>query len=129
MTFFPALFYWIVLEVNFLKVTVMQLLVIVVLLVEELLLVPLMIFLEISKIDSPFALGVIVQYLTANDLIKHFAGTFSIFFIWVIIIQYKTLIALSEKSKRFIFLIVLGINIIIWVTSSIVSYLNIEKLI
>jgi hypothetical protein len=127
--FVPAIFYWTIMDTEFAKLLVMQLFVLAVLLIEKALTIVLQISFGLERVSSPFSLGVIVQYLTDNRLLIQLAGTITLFQIWVIFFQYMNLKAFSPRSPKWILLIVIIVNLVGWIMTSTIYYLEFEKLI
>ncbi|WP_394580932.1 hypothetical protein [Cytobacillus firmus] len=127
--FVPAIFYWTIMDTEFAKLLVMQLFVLAVLLIEKALTLILQISFGLERVSSPFSLGVMVQYLTDNRLLIQLAGTITLFQIWVIFFQYMNLKAFSPRSPKWILLIVIIVNLVGWIMTSTIYYLEFEKLI
>ncbi|OMF61528.1 hypothetical protein BK139_06720 [Paenibacillus sp. FSL R5-0490] len=127
--FVPAIFYWTIMDTEFAKLLVMQLFVLAVLLIEKALTLVLQISFGLERVSSPFSLGVMVQYLTDNRLLIQLAGTITLFQIWVIFFQYMNLKAFSPRSPKWILLIVIIVNLVGWIMTSTIYYLEFEKLI
>jgi hypothetical protein len=126
--FLPALFFWTVTDLEFKRLLTIQLFVIPILLLEKLLIVPMALYLGLTKISSPFSLGVIAQYITGNDFIVHFLAYISIFKIWAIFIEYKYLKAMTDKNPKIILLLILAIHLIIWLFAALFSFIQMDKI-
>src|SRR5690606_2388405 len=124
----PALFFWSVTEISYTKLLVIQLYALIVLLIEKSLSMIIALMLGLDSVSSPFSFGVIAQYLTTNELLITLFGTISIFHFWMIYLQYTYLHRLSEKSPKFLLLIVIGLNVFLLIISAVLSYIKIEKL-
>ncbi|WP_144478337.1 hypothetical protein [Cytobacillus oceanisediminis] len=128
MLFLPALFFWTVTDLEFKRLLTIQLFVMPILLLEKLLIVPMALYLGLTKVSSPFSLGVIAQYITGNDFIIHFLAYISIFKIWVIFIEYKYLKAMTEKNPKIVLLLVIGIHLVIWLFAALFSFIRMENI-
>lgn len=128
MIFLPALFFWTLSDLELRKLLTIQFFVLPILLFEKLIWIPLALSLGLTQVSSPFALGTIAQYLTGNDFIIYFFATISMFKVWTIFIEYKYLKLLTEKNPKVVMLMVVGINLIIWVFSALVSFIQFDKI-
>lgn len=125
----PAVFFWSVTDVSFVKLLSIQAFVLLILLIEKASKILLTLFFGIDKFSSPFSLGVITQYLTDRNLFIILFGSISIFLFWYMHVQYTYLKRLSEKNPRLLFLFVIGFNFFILIVSTLLYYMKIEKLI
>lgn len=119
---------WALMDLQYKKLVVIQLVVLVILLIEKAILLPFSIFVGISPEFSPFALGVIARYFTSNMIVVYILSHLSIFKIWVIIFQYICIKRMSEKSPKVIFILIVCVNLFFWLVSTLLSYLKIESL-
>jgi hypothetical protein len=128
MIFLPALFFWTLSDVELKKLLTIQFFVLPIFLLEKLIIIPLALTLGLTHISSPFSLGVIAQYITGNDFIVYFLASISFFKAWAIFIEYKYLKMLSGKNSRVILLMVIGINLVFWLFSALISFIQFEKI-
>lgn len=128
MLFLPALFFWTMTDLEFKRLLTIQFFVMPIFLLEKLLIVPLALFLGLTKVSSPFSLGVIAQYITGNDFIIHFLAYLSLFKVWAIFIEYKYLKMLTDKSPRMVILLILAIHLVIWLFAALFSFIQMEKI-
>ncbi|CAM3833197.1 hypothetical protein [Mesobacillus thioparans] len=126
--FLPALFFWTVTDLEFKRLLTIQLFVMPILLMEKLLIVPMAIYLGLTKISSPFSLGVIAQYITGNDFLIHFLAYISIFKIWAIFIEYKYLKAMTDRNPKITLLFVIAIHLVIWLFAALISFVRMENI-
>lgn len=126
--FLPALFFWTLSDLELKKLLAVQLFVMPIFLLEKVIIIPLAIFLGLTKVSSPFSLGIIAQYITGNDFVIYFLASISIFKFWVIFIEYKYLKMLTGKNPKIIFFIVLSINLLIWLFTALFSLIQFEKI-
>lgn len=128
MHFLPALFFWTVTDLEFKRLLTIQLFIMPILLLEKLLIIPMALYLGLTKISSPFSLGIIGQYLTGNEFVIHFLAYISLFKIWTIFIEYKYLKAMSDQNPKIILLLILAINLIIWLFAALLSFIQMDKI-
>lgn len=128
MLFLPALFFWTLSDLELNKLLTVQFFVLPIYLFEKLIMIPLALSLGLTQVSSPFALGTIAQYITGNDFIIYFLATLSIFKVWAIFIEYKYLKMLTGKNPKIVLLMVIGLNLIIWLFSALVSFIQFDKI-
>lgn len=126
--FLPALTFWTFLELPFTKLLVIQAFMLAILLTERALLIPITIHLGIDASASPFAFGIISRELSLNDIVTHFFGILSIFKIIAVTLQYKMVRLITTERHKDVLLILLGVNILFWVISALLSYIQFEKI-
>lgn len=120
---------WALLDMQYKKIVVIQLFVLCILLLEMAILLPFRIWVGIGPESSPFSLGVLTQYITANTIVIYVFSHLSIFKLWAIFFQYKGLKGLSEKNPKIVLFIIVVVNLFIWLASALLSYLKFERLI
>ncbi|WLR55371.1 hypothetical protein LC048_24430 [Mesobacillus subterraneus] len=128
MIFLPALFFWTLSDLELKKLLAVQIFVLPILLFEKLIGIPLALTLGLTQVSSPFALGTIAQYITGNDFIIYLLATISIFKVWVIFIEYMYLKMLTGKKTAIILLMVIGFNLVIWLFSALISFVQFDKI-
>ncbi|RSD27069.1 hypothetical protein [Mesobacillus subterraneus] len=126
--FLPALFFWTLTDLEFKRLLTIQFFIMPILLLEKLLYVPMAVYLGLTKVSSPFSLGVIAQYITGNDFIIHFLSYISLFKVWAIFIEYKYLKVMIDKSPKIVMLLILAIHLIIWLFAALFSFVQMEKI-
>lgn len=124
----PALILWVFTDTEFHKLIVIQLFVAVILMVEKLIHLPLHLYFGLDFSSSPFSLGVIVQYMTDNELVSSFFGEISLFSVWILLIQYKYLRIITELKPGIILLLIVSINLLIWIFTAFFSFIKFEVL-
>ena len=97
-------------------------------LIEKVILIPFTIFMGLPDLSNPFSFGIIGQYLTSNDIILQFFTQLSIFKIWAVVLQYKYVKVLSEKSALQTALIVIGFNLILMIVTVFLTIMDLAKL-
>ncbi len=126
--FLPALIFWVFTDIEYGKLVVVQLFVTAIFMIEKMITLPMQFYFGLDSASSPFALGVLTQYITDYQLIAHFFGEISLFSIWAMIIQYKYLRVITEKSPKLILLIIISIHLLIWIFTAVFSYIKFEVL-
>lgn len=124
-----SLVLWALLDMQYKKIVVIQLFVLSIFLLEKTILLPIRVSFGIGPESSPLSLGVIAQYFTANTIVVYAFSQLSIFKLWAIFFQYKGLKALSDKNPKIVLLLIVIVNLFIWITSALLSYLKLERLI
>ena len=124
-----SLVLWALLDMQYKKIVVIQLFVLCIYLLEKIILLPIRVSFGIGPESSPLSLGVIAQYVTANTIVFYTISHLSIFKIWAIFFQYKGLKGLSDKNPKIVLLLIVVVNLFIWLTSALLSYLKFERLI
>jgi hypothetical protein len=128
MIFIPALFFWTLSDIDLKKFVTVQQFVLPILLLEKVIIIPLAISLGLTKVSSPFSLGVIAQYITGNDFVIYFLAAISLFKVWAIFIEYKYVKMLTGKKTGMVLLMVIGINLMFWLFSALFSFVQFEKI-
>lgn len=101
-------------DVSYRKLVVIQVFVLFILLIEHITYFPLVLWLNLDWYSSPLSFAVIGQYITTIPFLIALLGCLSIFKIWGIYIQYKSLCALSEKNRISLLILVIVVNLIFW---------------
>ncbi|MBS8265617.1 hypothetical protein DYI25_14405 [Mesobacillus boroniphilus] len=128
MIFLPSLFFWTLSDVELKKFLAVQLFVLPIFLLEKLIEIPFALSLGLTQVSSPFALGTIGQYITDNNFIIYFLSSISIFKGWAIFIEYKYLKMLTGKNPKIVMLLVIGLYLIFWLFSALISFVQFEKI-
>ncbi|MFB6467390.1 hypothetical protein ACE38V_11330 [Cytobacillus sp. Hz8] len=127
--FFPALLYWILTDLEYRKLLVLQLFAGVILLLEKLVLLPFQYQLGIDVQSSPFSLGVLAQYITNNRFLIGFFGAITLFKVGIMFLQYHYLKILTDRTSKQLIFIILSINLFFWIFTAILSMIPLDKLI
>jgi hypothetical protein len=69
-------------------------------------------FFNIDPTNSPLSLGIIGESLTNNSYIQSILSSLSIFWVWGIVLQVISLSILSAKSKQYIVISVILLNLL-----------------
>ncbi|MCA1055149.1 hypothetical protein LCM10_09130 [Rossellomorea aquimaris] len=127
--FIPSVIFWTISEQGeYRKLVIVQGLVLLILLLEKLTYIPLSLFLSLDWFSSPLSLGVIAQYLTMNEWVMYFLGSFSLFKIWIFYIQYKGLKRLTEQKNWLIWTVILLTNLFFWAITAFLAYIDFSTL-
>jgi len=124
----PALFFWALTDLEYKRLLVIQLFTMPILLLEKLLLVPLAIYLGLTKISSPFSLGIITQYITENGWLIYFFANLSILKNRTNFLEYKEGTAMTDKNPKLILLMVIAIQLVIWLFVALLSFIRMENI-
>lgn len=128
MIFLPSLFFWTMSDVELKKFVAVQLFILPIFLLEKIIEIPFALSLGLTQVSSPFALGTIGQYITDNNFIIYFLASISIFKVWAIFIEYKYLKMLTGKNPKIVLIIVIGLYLIFWLLSALISFVQFEKI-
>nr|WP_295973482.1 hypothetical protein [uncultured Bacillus sp.] len=124
----PSIFFWTVSDIEWKKFLVVQQYVLGIFLLEKITTAVFAIFMDLPEISNPFSLGIIGQTFTSNSIVLQFLAGITIFKLWAIVLQYKYVKVLSEKSPAMTALIVIGMNVIILVAAVFLNIMQLEKL-
>ena len=124
----PSLVFWAVTDIGWKKFIIVQFFVLSILLMEEILLIPVMILFGLGEISNPFSFGIIGQLLTSKRFIHEFLAGISIFKLWGVYVQYKYIRGMTERSKGFTLLVVIGTGVVILLFSAFLSAMRLETL-
>ncbi|MGM0777882.1 MAG: hypothetical protein ACQEXE_16100 [Bacillota bacterium] len=127
--FLPSLFFWTLVDVEYRKLISIQLMVMLILLLEKAINIPLFLFLGLNSESSIFSLGIIAQAASFPDLLIYTFSAITLFKIWTVVLQYKYLKAVSERSPRFLIFMLIGTHLFFVIVSALLSSIQLEKLI
>lgn len=127
--FLPSLFYWTLTDVQYKKLLIVQAYSFLILLFGKSLNTLASFQLKVDPLYSPFSFGPMFQYLTSSEFLIVAFGTITLFHFWAIFVQYYYLNQLTEKGSKFVFLIVLALNLFFWIVNTLLSYIKIENLV
>ncbi len=123
--FLIALFLWVVTDIEFVKLLIVQMIVFILQLLEKVLIMPFLVFMQLSHDSNPFSLGVISQYLTSNEYVIHFLGEMTIFQVLIIAVQYYYLKKFTERNKYMVLLAVILSYLILWLINALLAYIKV----
>ncbi|KYD16947.1 hypothetical protein ABET52_07510 [Saccharococcus caldoxylosilyticus] len=107
--FISSIIYYLLFDIDFVKLLTIQLPILLIFLLEDLFLFPFQLFFGVKDLFSPFSLGVWGPYITKHAFIWALLRTVSLFSIWAISIQIIALRSLTEKSVQRIAMIVIAV--------------------
>ncbi|MFJ8260042.1 hypothetical protein ACIQ4Z_23060 [Peribacillus asahii] len=124
--FLIALFVWALTDIVYLKVLIVQMIIFIVQLLEKLLLLPFLVYMDIDYDANPFSLGVISQYLVSQEYIIHFFSEITIFQVLVIAIQYYYLKKMTERNTYALLAVIVLSYIAIWLLNALLAYVKVS---
>ena len=127
--YLSALWFWSMTDVDLGRYVIVQLMVLILLLAEQLLLIPVSILLDIPAESSPFSFGPMIQLLTENSYLIHLFGGITLFKLWAACIQYIYVRALSGKSRIAVLAMVAGLNLLYWLFGALFAVIKFENII
>lgn len=127
--FLVSLYFYVFSDVDYHKLLYIQILASGILLIEKIFVIPMQIYFGLTPLSSIFSLGIIAQTISNKKIIHYFLAEISLFKIWMLYIQYKYLIVVSGKSRRYIIMVVLVIYVIFLIISALTSYWHLENLV
>ncbi|MFJ7832494.1 hypothetical protein ACIQXU_20095 [Peribacillus sp. NPDC097284] len=123
--FLASLFFWVVLDIPYIKTVIVQMITLSLYLLEKVLLIPLFVLMDIGHDANPFSLGVISQYFIRSDYFIHFFSEITIFQILIISLQYYYLKVYTERSKAFVLSMIILFYIASWFAKAFLAYLQV----
>ncbi|WP_141430995.1 hypothetical protein [Bacillus sp. 03113] len=126
--YIPALFYWVFTDIEWRKMVVIQLFVLLILLLEKLSQIPISLLLGLPDISSPFSFGIIAQIITKNEFLHELLAQITLFKIWMMVIQYKYIQAMSDRNSKLTVLLVILVNLFFIFVITFFHLLQLEKL-
>lgn len=122
--FIPSLFYYLITEIPFQKLIIMQQVVFLVMLAERVIWIPIAIFAGLDWYVSPMSFGIIVSYLTSKSWIIYFFGAISLVQLWIIWFQIKYLSEWSTLTKRWLAFNVIAFHVVCWALVAFLSFMD-----
>ncbi|MEC5425985.1 hypothetical protein QGM71_21260 [Virgibacillus sp. C22-A2] len=122
--FIPSLLFYLLTDIPYRKLLIMQQLVLAVMLLERLLWIPLALFNGLDWYVSPLSFGIIASYLTAVPWVIYFFGAISLFQLWIIWFQVKYLTSFSGTKKWLIWVNVILLHLIFWSVSTLLAVVD-----
>ncbi|WP_405098466.1 hypothetical protein [Oceanobacillus sp. FSL H7-0719] len=123
--FIPSALFYLLTEIPYQKLVIMQQVVLVVLLLERLIWIPLIVLAGLDWYVTPLSLGIIFSYLIENEWFIYFFGAITLFQGWIIWFVYRFLHALSEVRARTILLVIILLHIIGWAFAATIAVTDI----
>ena len=124
--FLVALFLWVITDIDYVRLLIVQMMVFVLQLVEKIVLVPFFVFMHLNYDSNPFSLGVISQYFTSDEYVIHFFSEVTIFQLLVIGFQYYYLKKFTERNKNIVFSAILLSYFILWLVNALLAYIKVD---
>lgn len=124
----PSILFWAVSDIEWKKYIVVQQYVLGIYLLERLTTAIFTMTMGLPEISNPFSLGVLGQLFTTNNIVLQFLAEITIFKIWAIVLQYKYVKILSQKTPQLTVLIVIGLNVLILIAAVFLNIMQLEKL-
>ncbi|WP_181350190.1 hypothetical protein [Thalassobacillus sp. CUG 92003] len=126
--FISSFIFWLFNDVAYKKIIVLQMNVLLVMLLERVIWIPLMVYAGIDWYVSPFSFGVIAAYITDIEWVIYFFGALSLFQLWIIWYQAKSLRYLSSTKKQWVWIGVVFWHILLWAGTAALSYFDMSLL-
>ncbi|MGE7604876.1 hypothetical protein ACQKL5_20780 [Peribacillus sp. NPDC097675] len=123
--FLSSLFFWVVADIPYIKTVIVQMILFSLHMLEKILLIPLFVLMDIGNDANPFSLGVVSQYFIRSDYFIHFFSEVTIFQILIISLQYYYLKIYTERSKAFVFSMIILFYIALWFAKAFLAYLQV----
>lgn len=123
--FLASLYFWIIGEVPYIKVVIVQMILFCLQLLEKVLLIPMFILLHVGNDGNPFSLGVISQHFLSNDYFIHVFSEITIFQLLIISLQYFYIKGFSERNHYLIFLLVALFYWVTWFAKAFLAYIHV----
>ncbi|UJL46588.1 hypothetical protein KFZ58_01035 [Virgibacillus sp. NKC19-16] len=120
--FVPALLFYLLTDIPYQKLIIMQQVVLVVLLIERIIWIPLMLIIGLDWYVSPLSLGIITSYLTETPWVIYFFGAISLFQLWIIWFQVKYMSTMTVVKKRWLWANVILLHILFWCIAALLAY-------
>ncbi|WP_085993628.1 hypothetical protein [Oceanobacillus senegalensis] len=120
--FVPSLLFYLLTDIPYQKLLIMQQIVLTVMLIERIIWIPLALFIGLDWYVSPLSFGIIASYLTDTPWIIAFFGSISLFQLWVIWFQGKFIMNLSATKKYIIWINIILLHIFGWCFAALFAY-------
>ncbi|SET84691.1 hypothetical protein SAMN05216389_1395 [Oceanobacillus limi] len=124
--FVPSLLFYVVTNVPYRKLIIMQLVVLLVMLVERILWVPLVLYAGLDWYVSPFSFGIIASYITDIPFLIYLFGSISIFQLWIIWFQIKFLTKLSPIKSVWVWVMIILFHISLWLITGLLTDVDVH---
>ncbi|RDW21900.1 hypothetical protein CWR48_02350 [Oceanobacillus arenosus] len=120
--FLPSFLFYLLTDIPYQKLMILQQIVLVIMLIERLIWIPLAVLLGLDWYVTPLSFGIIASYLTETPLIIYFLGAISLFQLSIIWLQVKYLGKLSETRKSVIWITVILLHLIGWCLAAVIAF-------
>ncbi len=122
--FLSTFIFWLLFDLPYKKMMVVQMSVWLIMLVERLTWIPFMVYLGLDWYVSPLSLGIIASYTTSLDWVIYFFGAVSLFQFIIIWLQIKSAIFLSNSRKWWVVTGVIFCNLLLFAGTAALSYFD-----
>jgi hypothetical protein len=123
--FLAALFFWIVTDIPYIKLVIIQMILFGLQLVEKILLIPLFVLMDLGSDANPFSLGIISQYFLRSDYFIHFFSEITIFQFLFIALQYFYLKEFTERNNYLVLLMIVLFYLATWFVKAFLGYIQV----
>ncbi|MBO1000496.1 hypothetical protein IOC57_22485 [Bacillus sp. SD075] len=123
--FLAALFFWIVTDIPYIKLVIVQMILFGLQLVEKTLLIPLNVLMDLGSDGNPFSLGIISQHFLRSDYVIHLFSEISIFQFLIIALQYFYLKEFSERNNYLVLVMIVLYYLATWFVKAFLAYIQV----
>lgn len=123
--FLIALFLWVLTDIEYVKLLIVQMIVFTLQLLEKVLVVPFFVFLHVNQDANPFSLGVISQYFTSNEYVIHLLSEVTLFQVLIITIQYYYLHKFTDLNKYRVLSTIILSYLLLWLVNALLAYIKV----
>lgn len=120
--FVPSLLFYLLTEIPYQKLLIMQQTVLVVMLIERMIWIPLVLLIGLDWHVSPLSFGIIASYATDVPWAIYFFGAISLFQLWIIWFQVKFITSLVSMKKQWIWLNVILLHFLGWALTALITF-------
>ncbi|RDW18620.1 hypothetical protein [Oceanobacillus chungangensis] len=120
--FLPSLLFYLLTDIPYQKLMIMQQMVLAIMLVERVIWIPLATLIGLDWYVSPLSFGIIASYLTETPWVIYFFGAISLFQFSIIWLQVKYLGKLSVTRKSLIWLTVILLHLVSWCLAAAIAF-------
>ncbi|MCP3029757.1 hypothetical protein LF817_00225 [Halobacillus sp. A1] len=122
--FLSTFIFWLLFDLPYKKMMVVQMSVWLIMLIERLTWIPFMVYLGLDWYVSPLSLGIIASYTTSLDWVIYFFGSVSLFQFIIIWLQIKSAIFISNSRKWWVVTGVIFWNLLLFAGTAALSYFD-----
>lgn len=120
--FIPSLLFYLLTEVPYKKLLIMQQVVLAVMLLERIIWIPLFLLIGLDWYVSPLSFGIIASYMTEAPWVICFFGAISLFQLWIIWFQVEFITSLYSMKKVWIWVNVILLHILGWSVTALIAF-------
>ncbi|KAB8129187.1 hypothetical protein F9U64_15490 [Gracilibacillus oryzae] len=122
--FLISYYFYLVTELPYRKLVLMQQVVFMMMLVERIIWIPLYTYVGLDWYVSPFSFGIIASFFTDIHWIEAFFGSISLFQLWIIYFQAKFLLKLSILEKYKVWIAIILLHLFSYVLVTLLTYFD-----